>query len=78
LFLDEYEVSSSVPDHHANQNPAQKWRAMFCPKGYISEDEVRNELDAKKACLQGKDKLGQPFTVSLVKNHNGERREAAA
>jgi hypothetical protein len=53
----------------------EKWRARFCPKGYISEDEVRNELDAKKACLQGKDKLGQPFAVSLVKNHYASKRD---
>jgi hypothetical protein len=66
-----------APQFLTSCNPklAQKWRATFCPKGYISEDEVKNELDAKKACLQGKDKLGQPFAVSLVKNHYGEMRD---
>lgn len=47
----------------------QEWKASFKPKGFISEMEIPNELNAKKSYMQGRDKQGRPLCVTLARNH---------
>ena len=47
----------------------QEWETTFKPKGFISEAEIPNELNAKKSYLQGRDKQGRPISVILARNH---------
>ncbi|GAQ85884.1 Sec14p-like phosphatidylinositol transfer family protein [Klebsormidium nitens] len=53
----------------------ENFRKTFCPKGYISEDEVANELAAKKATLQGLDKEGHPLSIGCTKYHIAAKRD---
>lgn len=47
----------------------QEWEAFIKPRGFISETEIPNELNAKKSYLQGRDKQGRPISVILARNH---------
>lgn len=52
----------------------QKWRHTFVPLGYIPEEEVKNELEAKKVFLQGHDKVGRSIGVILACKHDAYKR----
>ncbi|CAK9863283.1 unnamed protein product [Sphagnum jensenii] len=52
----------------------QKWRRTFVPLGYIPEEEVKNELEAKKVFLQGHDKVGRSLGVILACKHDAYKR----
>lgn len=56
------EAAKAFPNH-------QEWEASFKPKGFISEIEIPNELNAKKSYMQGRDKQVRPLCVILARNH---------
>ncbi|KAK6921592.1 CRAL-TRIO lipid binding domain [Dillenia turbinata] len=61
---------SMDPDKAAKMFVAwQKWRASFVPKGFIAESEVRDELDARKICLQGLSRDGNPVLIVRASLH---------
>ncbi|XP_011073289.1 random slug protein 5 [Sesamum indicum] len=45
------------------------WRRTFVPKGYISESEIRDEIEQKKMFMQGRDKQGRPIAVVFASRH---------
>lgn len=45
------------------------WKRSFVPKGYISEQEIPNEIAQNKQFMQGSDKQGRPITVLLGSKH---------
>lgn len=47
-----------------------KWWKEAVPKGFISDEEVRNELNQEKMFLQGFDKKGRPVGVVLGAKHH--------
>ncbi|XP_050235034.1 sec14 cytosolic factor-like [Mercurialis annua] len=47
----------------------QKWRAAFVPDGSIPESEVEDELEARKAYLQGLTKDGYPVVLVKANKH---------
>lgn len=47
----------------------QKWRASMVPSGFISDDEVRDELSARKVFLGGPTKDGFPLLIVKVNRH---------
>ncbi|KAG0625306.1 hypothetical protein M758_2G044000 [Ceratodon purpureus] len=53
----------------------QQWETSFKPKGFISEVEIANELNAKKSYLQGRDKQGRPICVILARNHTANKED---
>ncbi|KAK9684363.1 hypothetical protein RND81_10G205100 [Saponaria officinalis] len=46
-----------------------KWKKSFVPKGYISEDEIRFDLEHNKMFLGGLDKQGRPIAVVYGGRH---------
>ncbi|KAK9684361.1 hypothetical protein RND81_10G204900 [Saponaria officinalis] len=46
-----------------------KWKKSFVPKGYISEDEIRFDLEHNKTFLGGLDKQGRPTLVVYGGRH---------
>lgn len=51
-----------------------KWRREIMPNGFISEEEVKNELAQKKFFAQGFDKKGRPLGVLLGAKHYSSKR----
>ncbi|XP_065856428.1 CRAL-TRIO domain-containing protein YKL091C-like [Euphorbia lathyris] len=47
----------------------QKWRSVFVPNGFIPESEIQDELEARKAFLQGLTKEGHPVLLVKVNRH---------
>ncbi|XP_002533195.2 CRAL-TRIO domain-containing protein YKL091C [Ricinus communis] len=47
----------------------QKWRATFVPNGFISESEIQDELESRKAFLQGLSIEGYPVFLVKLKLH---------
>ncbi|KAG9444506.1 hypothetical protein H6P81_015846 [Aristolochia fimbriata] len=47
----------------------QKWRASFVPSGRIPENEVPDQLEARKAYLSGPTRDGHPILIILASNH---------
>ncbi|KAJ9563873.1 hypothetical protein OSB04_009033 [Centaurea solstitialis] len=47
----------------------QKWRASFVPLGFIPDSQVVDQLEAKKAFLQGISKDGCPVLIIKASNH---------
>lgn len=47
-----------------------KWWKESVPRGFISDEDVRNELNQKKMFLQGFDKKGRPIGVVLGAKHH--------
>ncbi|WOL18708.1 random slug protein 5-like [Canna indica] len=45
------------------------WKRTAVPNGFISEEEVRNELSQKKIYMQGTDKAGHPIVVAFGAKH---------
>lgn len=41
------------------------WKHTFAPKGFISDSEVRSELNGNKFFIQGTDKKGHPIGVAF-------------
>ncbi|KAJ6847990.1 CRAL-TRIO domain-containing protein-like [Iris pallida] len=52
-----------------------KWRKEAVPNGFISDEEVQNELDQKKMFLQGYDKQGRPIGVVFGGKHYSAKRQ---
>ncbi|KAL9231559.1 hypothetical protein vseg_006776 [Gypsophila vaccaria] len=46
-----------------------KWKKSFIPKGYVSEDEIKFDLEHNKMFLGGLDKTGRPITVVYGGRH---------
>lgn len=47
----------------------QKWRAEFVPLGFIPDSEIPDELEARKAYLQGLSREGYPVLIIKTSNH---------
>ncbi|XP_062213036.1 uncharacterized protein LOC133913787 [Phragmites australis] len=52
-----------------------KWKPAAKPNGFISEEEVANELAQDKLYLQGYDKLGRPMIYGFGARHFPSRRD---
>ncbi|PIN06211.1 Phosphatidylinositol transfer protein SEC14 [Handroanthus impetiginosus] len=46
-----------------------KWRKDFVPNGFISPDEIPNDLAHNKLFMQGYDKTGRPIVVVFAARH---------
>lgn len=51
-----------------------KWRKDFMPSGFISDEQVRNELAQGKMFSQGFDKKGRPLGVVFGAKHYSSKR----
>ncbi|XP_020248714.1 CRAL-TRIO domain-containing protein YKL091C-like [Asparagus officinalis] len=51
-----------------------KWRREAIPRGFISEEDVQNELRQEKMYMQGLDKKGRPIGVLLGAKHYSSKR----
>uniref|UniRef100_A0A1D1XTV5 Random slug protein 5 n=2 Tax=Anthurium amnicola TaxID=1678845 RepID=A0A1D1XTV5_9ARAE len=51
-----------------------KWRRTCVPKGFISEEDIQNELSQDKLFTQGFDKKGRPIGVVLGGRHVYSKR----
>ncbi|XP_031491340.1 SEC14 cytosolic factor-like [Nymphaea colorata] len=47
----------------------KRWRAEIAPRGFVPDDEVVDELNARKSFLQGVNKAGHATVVILGRNH---------
>ncbi|XP_058079396.1 sec14 cytosolic factor [Magnolia sinica] len=47
----------------------EKWRAEFVPSGFVSEEEILDELEARKIYLQGLTKVGHPLLIVKASKH---------
>ncbi|CAN8305173.1 unnamed protein product [Cochlearia groenlandica] len=48
----------------------QKWRATMVPNnGFITDSQVKDELDFEKICLQGPTKSGHPLLLVIASKH---------
>lgn len=47
----------------------QKWRASFVPNGFISDSEVKDELENRKIFLQDLSKDGYPVMIVKASKH---------
>uniref|UniRef100_A0A0A9E1N0 CRAL-TRIO domain-containing protein n=1 Tax=Arundo donax TaxID=35708 RepID=A0A0A9E1N0_ARUDO len=52
-----------------------KWKPAAKPNGFISEEEVANELAQDKTFLKGFDKLGRPMVYVLGARHSPSKRD---
>lgn len=52
-----------------------KWRKSAIPNGFISDEEVKNELEQDKVYMQGIDKTGRPVVVAYGGRHYYSKRE---
>jgi CRAL/TRIO, N-terminal domain len=52
-----------------------KWRRSAIPNGFISEEEVKNELAQGKVYMQGFDKTGRPIAIVYGAKHYYSNRE---
>ncbi|XP_072970291.1 uncharacterized protein [Typha angustifolia] len=52
-----------------------RWRREAAPNGFISDDDVKNELPQKKICVQGRDKKGRPIVVLFGGRHHYSKRD---
>jgi hypothetical protein len=52
-----------------------KWRKSAIPNGFISEEEVKNEIVQGKVYMQGFDKTGRPIAVVYGAKHYHSKRE---
>lgn len=52
-----------------------KWRKSAIPNGFISNEEVKNELEQDKVYMQGIDKTGRPVVVAYGGRHYYSKRE---
>ncbi|XP_078170048.1 uncharacterized protein LOC144564321 [Carex rostrata] len=52
-----------------------KWRKSAIPNGFISDEEVKNELEQDKVYMQGFDKIGRPVVVVYGGRHYYSKRE---
>ncbi|XP_074574964.1 CRAL-TRIO domain-containing protein YKL091C-like [Curcuma longa] len=46
-----------------------KWKRTAVPNGFISKEQVENELSQKKIYVQGVDKAGRPIAVFFAARH---------
>lgn len=47
----------------------RQWRSSMVPNGFISDSEVRDELEMKKIYLQGLSKEGYPLMIIKASKH---------
>jgi hypothetical protein len=47
----------------------QTWRASFVPNGFIPESQIPDELESRKAYLQGLSKDGYPVLIFKGSRH---------
>jgi hypothetical protein len=52
-----------------------KWKRSAKPNGFISEEEVANELTKDKLHLQGYDKEGRPMIYGFGARHHPSKRD---
>lgn len=52
-----------------------KWRRSAIPNGFITDEEVKNELAQGKLYMQGFDKTGRPVLVLYGARHHYSKRE---
>lgn len=52
----------------------QKWRREAMPNGFISYEEVKNELQQEKLYMQGFDKMGRPIALVFGAKHFSSKR----
>ncbi|EPS66668.1 hypothetical protein M569_08110, partial [Genlisea aurea] len=45
------------------------WRKEFVPNGFVSPDEIPNEIAQNKVFMQGHDKTGRPIVVAIGCRH---------
>jgi len=47
----------------------QKWRREYFPLGHVQEDEIKDEIAAKKFFMQGRDRQGHPLSLFIGARH---------
>lgn len=60
--MDVTKASKMLADH-------QKWRREYFPLGHVQEDEIKDEIAAKKYFLQGRDRQGRPLSLFVGAKH---------
>jgi len=51
----------------------QKWRREYFPLGHVQEDEIKDEIAAKKFYMQGRDRQGRPLGLFVAKRHSSSK-----
>ncbi|KAK9832194.1 hypothetical protein WJX74_002573 [Apatococcus lobatus] len=71
LVAEEWNVSKAFQrlSYHA------PWRARNFPAGRIQEKDIKGELEARKAFLQGTDKQGRAVSVIVGSKHSKSKRD---